>query len=286
MGDVPWPLIRSEALTNRVVTGYALRQFTALYPGIYAPTDAQITPRKRAEAAWLWSRRKGTIAGISAAALHGTKWLPQQGPAVLIHTNRRAPRGITLWSDSLPEGERMFVDGLPVTTPARTAFDIGRRTPVDLAVQHLDALMNATRLSRTDIETVATHHRGARGLHHLANVLGLVDGGAESPWETRTRLLVVRAGFPAPQTQLVVRNRFGDFVARLDMGWPDHRVGIEFDGAQHWTSAQQRTRDIDRATELVDEGWRIIRVSSDMVRHRSGTILARVAEAFVAARAA
>ncbi|WP_254355366.1 endonuclease domain-containing protein, partial [Mycobacteroides abscessus] len=190
------------------------------------------------------------------------------------------------WSDSLPEGERMFVDGLPVTTPARTAFDIGRRTPVDLAVQHLDALMNATRLSRTDIETVATHHRGARGLHHLANVLGLVDGGAESPWETRTRLLVVRAGFPAPQTQLVVRNRFGDFVARLDMGWPDHKVGIEFDGAQHWTSAQQRTRDIDRATELVDEGWRIIRVSSDMVRHRSGTILARVAEAFVAARAA
>ncbi|EIU36924.1 hypothetical protein MA6G0125S_4373 [Mycobacteroides abscessus 6G-0125-S] len=269
-----------------MVTGYALRQFTALYPGIYAPTDAQITPRKRAEAAWLWSRRKGTIAGISAAALHGTKWLPQQGPVVLIHTNRRAPRGITLWSDSLPEGERMFVDGLPVTTPARTAFDIGRRTPVDLAVQHLDALMNATRLSRTDIETVATHHRGARGLHHLANVLGLVDGGAESPWETRTRLLVVRAGFPAPQTQLVVRNRFGDFVARLDMGWPDHKVGIEFDGAQHWTSAQQRTRDIDRATELVDEGWRIIRVSSDMVRHRSGTILARVAEAFVAARAA
>ncbi|SPX80070.1 cullin, a subunit of E3 ubiquitin ligase [Mycobacteroides abscessus] len=144
MGDVPWPLIRSEALTNRVITGYALRRFTALYPGIYVPTDAQITPRKRAEAAWLWSRRKGTIAGVSAAALHGTKWLPQQGPAVLIHTNRRAPRDITLWSDSLPDGERMFVEGLPVTTPARTAFDIGRRTPVDLAVQHLDALMNAT----------------------------------------------------------------------------------------------------------------------------------------------
>ncbi len=51
MGDVPWPFIRSEALANRVITGYALRRFTALYPGIYAPTDAQITPRKRAEAA-------------------------------------------------------------------------------------------------------------------------------------------------------------------------------------------------------------------------------------------
>ncbi len=59
-------------------------------------------------------------------------------------------------------------------------------------------------------------------------------------------------------------------------------MGIEFDGAQHWTSADQRTRDIDRATELADEGWRIIRVSSDMVRHRAGTIVSRVAEALTA----
>lgn len=142
--------------------------------------------------------------------------------------------------------------------------------------------MNATGLSVADIVTVVTDHRGARGLNRLIQVLDLVDGGAESPWETRTRLIVVRAGFPIPQTQLVVRNRFGDFVARLDMGWEDHKVGIEFDGAQHWTSAHQRTRDIDRATELADEGWRIIRVSSDMVRHRAGTIVARVAEAFTA----
>ncbi|OAT70273.1 hypothetical protein AWB85_02575 [Mycobacteroides immunogenum] len=282
MGDVPWPVIRAEALANRVVTGYALRQLNALYPGIYVPADAELTPHKRAEAAWLWSKRRGIVAGISAAALHGAKWLPQDGPAELIHTNRRAPRGISLWSDNLSIGEQTVVDGLPVTTPARTAYDIGRRTSVDLAVERLDALMNATGLSVADIVTVVTDHRGARGLNRLIQVLDLVDGGAESPWETRTRLIVVRAGFPIPQTQLVVRNRFGDFVARLDMGWEDHKVGIEFDGAQHWTSAHQRTRDIDRATELADEGWRIIRVSSDMVRHRAGTIVARVAEAFTA----
>lgn len=282
MADVPWPVIRAEALANRVVTGYALRQLTALYPGVYVPADAELTPRKRAEAAWLWSKRHGIVAGISAAALHGAKWLPQDGPAELIHTNRRAPRGISLWSDHLPSGEQTVVDGLPVTTPARTAYDIGRRTSVDLAVERLDALMNATGLSVADIVTIVADHRGARGLNRLIQVLDLVDGGAESPWETRTRLIVVRAGFPTPKTQLVVRNRFGDFIARLDMGWEDRKVGIEFDGAQHWTSAHQRTRDIDRATELADEGWRIIRVSSDMVRHRAGTIVARVAEAFTA----
>ncbi|WP_078290249.1 DUF559 domain-containing protein [Mycobacterium sp. D16R24] len=282
MGDVPWPFIRDEALSNHLVTGYALRGFTALYPAIYVPTGAEVTPLKRAEAAWLWSRRRGVLAGISAAAVHGTKWLPQSGPAELIHTNRRAPQGISVSSDRLLRDEQTVINGLPVTTPARTAFDIGRRTTVDLAVERLDALMNATGISVADIETVVAQHRGARGLTRLTQVLDLVDGGAESPWETRTRLIVVRAGFAAPQTQLVVRNRFGDFVARLDMGWKDHKVGIEFDGAQHWRDAGQRSRDIDRAKELADEGWRIVRVSSDMVRHRTGTIVARVAEAFTA----
>lgn len=282
MGDVPWPFIRDEALANHLVTGYALRGFTALYPAIYVPTGADVTPLKRAEAAWLWSRRHGVLAGTSAAAIHGTKWLPQNDPVELIHTNRRAPRGISVWSDRLLRDEQTVIDGLPVTTPARTAFDIGRRNAIDLAVERLDALMNATGTSVADIETVMAHHRGARGLTRLAHVLDLADGGAESPWETRTRLIVVRAGFAAPQTQLVVRNRFGDFVARLDMGWKDHKVGIEFDGAQHWTDAGQRSRDIDRAKELADEGWRIVRVSSDMVRHRAGTIVSRVAEAFTA----
>jgi very-short-patch-repair endonuclease len=220
------------------------------------------------------------LAGISAAAIHGTKWLPQDIPAQLIHTNRRAPQGISLWSDTLGSGEWEIADGLPVTIPARTAFDIGRRTGIDLAVERLDALMNATGIAVADIETIAARHRGARGLSQLAKVLSFVDGGAESLWETRTRLIVVRAGLPTPQTQLVVRNRFGDFIARLDMGWKNRKVGIEFDGAQHWTSAAQRTRDIDRATELADEGWRVVRVSSDMVRHRVGTIVSRVAEAF------
>lgn len=286
MEDIPWPFIGREALADRLVSDHALRQrYSALYPGVYVPLDTELTPSVRAKAAWLWSRRRGMLAGLSAAAIHGAKWLPQSAPAELIHTNRRAPQGISLWSDTLRPDEWCTVYGLPVTTPARTAFDIGRRTTQNLAVERLDAMMNATGVSAADIEMLVRQHRGARGLMRLAHILDLVDGGAESPWETRTRLIVVRAGFPAPQTQLVVRNRFGDFVARLDMGWKDRKLGIEFDGAQHWTDARQRTRDIDRAAELANEDWRIIRVSADMVRNRAGTIVARVNEAFRSAAA-
>jgi hypothetical protein len=77
----------------------------------------------------------------------------------------------------------------------------------------------------------------------LRRTLRLVDGGAESPYESLTRLLLVQAGFPALQTQLEVIDRYGFVCARIDMGWREWLVGVEFDGAQHWTDSRQRTRD-------------------------------------------
>jgi very-short-patch-repair endonuclease len=67
----------------------------------------------------------------------------------------------------------------------------------------------------------------------------------------------------------------GCFVGRIDMGHPEWRVGIEYDGEQHWTDPVQRTRDIDRQTELEALDWRIIRVSAGMLRFRQATIVAR-----------
>ena len=111
----------------------------------------------------------------------------------------------------------------------------------------------------------------------------LVDGGAESPQETRTRLVLIDAGLPAPQTQIRVSDEYGDFVARIDMGYRDLRVGIEYDGPQHWTDPEQRARDIDRHTALLDLGWAIIRESSELLRYREGTFIARVVAAMHAA---
>jgi REase_MTES_1575 len=181
-------------------------------------------------------------------------------------------------------GEVVDVDGMPVTSPARTAFDLGRWTSSRLhAVQRLDALANATDVKINDVEALMAEHRGARGLVRLRAVLPLVDGGAESPQETRTRLVLIDAGLPTPQTQIRVCDEYGDFVARIDMGYEHLRVGIEYDGPQHWTDPEQRDRDIDRYTALVDLGWTIIRVSSELLRCRQGTFIARVVAAMHAA---
>jgi hypothetical protein len=274
-----WPFRGAEAVAAGALSERQLETFyIAVYPGVYVPRWVELSAIQRAHAAWLWSRRCGVVSGLSASALLGTRWIEPTCPAELVHSNRRAPDMLTVHSDALAPGETRMLDGMQVTTAARTAFDLGRRLPVTAAVQRMDALMNVTGLAVGDIERVMDAHIGVRGLKTLRQALALVDAGAQSPYETLTRLILVRAGLPAPSTQVPVIDGYGLVVAYVDLGWPDLRVAVEYDGAQHWTDARQRRRDIERLADLEALGWIVIRVSSDMVR-TPATIAARVRRA-------
>jgi very-short-patch-repair endonuclease len=67
--------------------------------------------------------------------------------------------------------------------------------------------------------------------------------------------------------------------AGVDMGYEDCKVGVEYDGAQHWTDPKRRRHDIDRAVELAEHGWAIVRVSADMVHNRPWVVVARTVDA-------
>ncbi len=284
MTELSWPFLGSEALASGAVSERLLRsRYLPVFPDVYVARGVELTAAQRAHAGWLWSRRRGVVAGQSAAALLGAKWVDPTTPAELLHDNRHPLRGLVVRSDTLLPGETMNIDGIAVTSPARTAFDIGRHTERLLTVQRLDALVNATDLKTADVDAVIAQHKGARGIRRLRQILPLVDGGAESPQESRTRLVLVDAGLPKPQTQIRVFNEYGDFVGRVDMGWREWLVAVEYDGAQHWIDPKQRSRDIDRQAELADCGWIIVRVSSDMLRHMQGTVVARVVAALRAA---
>lgn len=189
---------------------------------------------------------------------------------------------LTVHTDDLADGETQRVGGMRVTTAARTGFDIGRRVGPVSGVQRLDALMNATDVKLSDIDAVAAMHPGVRGLTRLRRALDLVDGGAESPWESLTRLLFVRAEFPRPETQIPVFDEYGVLVAVIDMGWRDYLVGVDFEGAHHWTNHRQRHWDVGRFTRLPELGWQDFRVTSRIVSHASRGILNRVGAALVA----
>jgi hypothetical protein len=285
MAELDWPFLGVEALAAKTIPERAMRSlYTPVYPGVYVPWGFDLTASQRAQAAWLWSRRRAVVAGNSAAALLGAKWVSPALDAELVHDNRKPPAKIIVHTDPLWPDETITVDGIAVTTPARTVFDIGRRTASRLqAVQRLDALTNATGVKINDIEAVMVAHAGVRGLTRLRRVLPLVDGGAESPQETRTRLVLVDAGLPGPETQIVVNDEYGGFVARVDMGYRELQVGIEYDGKQHWTDPRERQRDIDRHVALADLGWRMIRVGSDLLHYRPATVVARTEAAMRAA---
>ena len=170
MEAIDWPFRADEALEARALTFRELRRFhSSVYPGV--------------------------LAGLSASALLGTKWIEAEMPAELIYTNRRAPSMLSVHSDVLAPGETQTLAGMTATTPARTAFDLGRRLELADGLQRVDALMNATDMKVADVEAVIATHPGARGLVQLRQTLEFADGGAESPYESLTRLLLIGQAF-------------------------------------------------------------------------------------------
>lgn len=277
------PFLGSEALAAGKFNRYQLTtRYDRLHWDVYVPRGAKLTPVDRAVAAWLWSGRRAVAAGLSAAALHGSRWIDAKSPAELNHSSRHKTNGIILHSDCLADDEVCVVRGIRATTPARTAFDLGRRRSLTAAVIRVDALLQASDLKLPDVQSLIDRHRGARGVVQLRQVLDLADDGAESPQETRLRLLLTSAGMRPSQTQIEVFD-YGQQIGRIDMGWPEWKVGVQYDGIQHWTDPKQRTRDIDQNVEYQELGWRIIRVGADLLRYRQGTIIARTRAALQAA---
>lgn len=197
---------------------------------------------------------------MTAAGLHGSQWVDERLPVELISANARPPRGLQTYDIRLSPEEFGLVDGLPVTTPQRTAFDIGRRKPMEAAIFHLDALLRATGVKLNEVTEIADRHRGARGIRQLETALELVDSGSESPKETWLRLLLIRGGSPRPATQIPVTTADGEHVYYLDMGWEDLKVAVEYDGEQHRLDRWQYTRDIRRSEALERLGWLVVRV--------------------------
>jgi hypothetical protein len=271
------PFIGSEAVKAGMLRRHHLRsRFRAVFPDVYVRRDQQLTLRDRAVAAWLWSHRQGVLAGLTAAACHGARWVDEGLPVELVWSNLRPPRGVRTYDVQLLPEEVQVVADVPVTTPERTAFDIGRRQTMGMAIAHLDALMRATGTKINEVLQIADLHRGARRLRQLEAALELVDPGSQSPKETWLRLLMIRAGLPRPTTQFPVMIAGGAQVYYLDMGWEDLMVAVEYDGEQHRLDRWQYTRDIRRTEALDRVGWIVIRVTAS---DRQADIIGRVRDA-------
>jgi hypothetical protein len=270
------PVIGIEAVSGGALTRGTLRwNYSRLHPGIYLPNDAEQTLFTRTYAAWLWTGRQAVIAGRAAAALHGAQWVDANTPIELITRHGRRQAGIVVRQERHRPDELDRIAGMPVTSAARTALDLARHLPRNLAVAHLDALSAATGLTHDDAAAIADRYPGARGMRRARTALALMDGGAQSPKESWVRMVLLDAALPKPRTQIRISD--GTNTAFIDLGWDEPMVGIDYDGDQHLNNRRRYVRDIGRYDMIDRQGWIDLRVVAE---HSARFIVHRVREAF------
>jgi hypothetical protein len=267
--------VGTEMLARGGLTRGQLRwNYRSMFPDIYVPGATTPSLWRNTGGAWLWSGRKGVIAGRAAAALHGAMWVGAATPIEMIWRSSRSPSGIVVRNERLGADEIVDIDSMLVTSPARTALDLARHLPRDVAVRHLDSFARATRVTAYDALALAERYPRARGLRRSTAALSLMDPGAQSPKETWLRLILVDAGLPPSRTQVRVTDGVNE--AFIDMGYDKPLVGLDYDGQHHSADRGQYVHDIGRAELIERQGWINIHVVAE---HSRRFIIHRVSEA-------
>lgn len=264
-----------QALT-RLVEARLLRRPVR---GTYLAVQAGDSVALRAATLGLVAPEDAVICGRHAGWLHGADMvLAPNEHLELQPICMFRPSGQGRLRNKLAEsGERNLVasdlaevHGLRVTTPLRTALDLGRLEHRDRAIAGLDAMTRHAGFPVEHLRRAVVRFRGMRGVVQLRELVTLVDPLAESPGESVLRLRWIDAGLPTPQLQVEIR-RHGLVIARLDVGNEPLRFAAEYDGAEWHTTERQRAHDRGRRAMLDrDLGWEIVPLTAANVfgRHR------------------
>ncbi|MGI8868315.1 MAG: type IV toxin-antitoxin system AbiEi family antitoxin domain-containing protein [Mycobacteriales bacterium] len=256
--------LSDDDISNLIRRGRWVR----LQPGIYAPRP---TPLVRARGAVAAARGPATASHATAARVHEIPILTDQetvtDPSIEHITVDRDPRVINrsllrIHTRQLSPDERCHIGGVPLTTPARTVADLLMSAPDALGLWAAERCL-AMAMATTD-QIVAALGRAGRvpGIRAARARFAQAQPRSESPFETMTRLVIVDAGLPEPRVQVPICDSVtGEVWFRIDMGYPELRLGIECDGKSTHTPPPAVYRDRRRQNHLQLLGWTLIRVT-------------------------
>jgi very-short-patch-repair endonuclease len=267
----------SDVLDSGLLTRDALRSsaWRRLYRGVYADADLPDSHGLRVAGAAILVPRSAAFSGRTAAYLHGATQLADAETPVEVSVPtgvRFGPAaGLRVRQVGLPDPDVCTVQRHRCTGGLRTALDIARCEPLAEAVVALDVLLALVVVGRGELaEAAGAGHGSRRGVERMRRAVALSDGRAESPPESRLRVLLALAGLPAVP-QHTVRDAAGDFVARVDLAYPDRRIAIEYDGAWHGEKGQL-SKDRRRHNRLVAAGWTVLYVTAADMHDPEGLV--------------
>ena len=218
-------------------------------------------------------------AGVLWRILH-----PEARPAhphvTLVCANRVRP-GIRIHRVAeLAPDERSVRDGIPVTSPARTLYDLANV----LAPRALEqAAAEAIALRLVTLKALAAASERYRGRRGAGRFRAVVQGDARpsrtrSTAEERFLALVRKAKVDRPKLNTPVAGHEVDFC------WPKHRLVVEVDGWAYHTSPKAVDRDRRRDANLATAGYRVLRITWREIVHHPEALLVRLGRALAAGR--
>jgi hypothetical protein len=247
-----------SALSRAVRAGRILRlkhdQFTTLEHG----DDPRVVAAAAAR-----SCQGSVVSHRSAALIYG---LPLLHPAPARPDLTITPRatgdvaGALLHRATLRPEDVIEVDGIPVTTLARTLVDVGRCTSTAAAVVAIDAALHRNLIETQDLEEAVRVCRRWPGIRRARGALAVADARAESPLESLSRLVLRKLEVPVPELQATLCDENGVFLGRVDFYWPEPGVVGEADGLAKYDSRavlldEKRRQDGMEALGLVVVRW-------------------------------
>lgn len=218
------------------------------------------------------------FAGLTAAGLLGLEPRASRRPEVFVP--RRAVIRGRVAADvervDLAPGDVVTRGAFPVTSPARTCFDVANRLVLTEALVLIDAALHANLLTLDELRRYVAAREHVAGVVRARRTVEFAEPRSESPMETRLRMLLVRAGLPRPEAQVPVVDAETGNVFRLDLFYRPARLGVEYDGDDHRERLAEDSRRQDR---LRRAGISLLRYTYPDLRDRPAEIVADVRRA-------
>ena len=263
-------------LTRKMVDGHARRgSLVRLHRGVYALGHRQLRREGFWLAAVLASGPGAVLSHREAAALHGIRQSNRPRVDVTVRTSRgrTSPQIAAHHAPTLDAEDITTVDGIPVTTVARTLVDLA----TVLAPDHLaKAIGEAERLRLFDLRKLDESRERVRhrtGPGHARLTTALAEQRALATTLTRSALedaflkAIRNAGIPVPRTNAPLHG------FEVDALWPAQRLVVELDGYAYHHTAPAFQRDRTKSNVLTMAGYTVLRFTRDDVMRRPGWIV-------------
>lgn len=278
--DPTSPFRRTDALAAGLTVGQLRGPgYRQLLRGVHVSSEVEVDVRVRARAALLVAPEGAAIARHTACELWDG-WPPPDWRTHIVLPSGQDSRSARMVGQAVDARVSRSADGITtlagirLTDRVRTFLDLAADCDLVDLVAVGDSLVRRDRLDPRRLREAAA----TPGRHRLLarRAAALVRPRVMSRPESQLRMLLVLAGLPEPSVDVQFSDPDGRLVRRLDLGYRDHRVAVEYDGRQHADDHEQWHSDIDRREDFDNRDWRFVVVTSKGLWVEPERTLARV----------